>query len=143
MNKLYTMIGIPGSGKSTIANQIPNAVVISSDAIRKELYGAEEIQGNGKQVFDLVYKRISEELAKGNDVVFDATNLTPKARKAVFRFPAEHIAVFVNTSLDDCLKRNAARERKVPKEIIFKMNDRLIYPRRAEGFKTIIIIIST
>lgn len=140
MNKLYTMIGIPGSGKSTIANQIPNAVIISSDAIRKELYGAEEIQGNGKQVFDLVYKRISEELTKGHDVVFDATNLTPKARKAVFRFTAEHIAVFVCTGLDDCLKRNAARERKVSEEVIYRMYNNLIYPRRAEGFKTIITI---
>lgn len=140
MNKLYTMVGIPGSGKSTIANQIPNAVVISSDAIRKELYGAEEIQGNGKQVFDLVYKRIGEELAKGNDVVFDATNLTPWARKAVFRFPAERIAVFVNTPLDVCLERNAARERKVPEEVIYRMYDNLIYPSKTEGFKTIITI---
>lgn len=140
MNKLYTMVGIPGSGKSTIANQIPNAVVISSDAIRKELYGAEEIQGNGKQVFDLVYKRIREELAKGNDVVFDATNLTPWARNAVFRFSAERIAVFVNTPLDECLKRNAARERKVPEEVIYRMYDNLIYPSKAEGFKTIITI---
>jgi predicted kinase len=134
------MVGIPGSGKSTIANQIPNAVVISSDAIRKELYGAEEIQGEGKQVFTLVYKRIGEELAKGHDVVFDATNLTPKARSAVFRFSAEHIAIFVSTSLDDCLKRNAARKRKVPEEVIYRMYNNLIYPRRAEGFKTIITI---
>lgn len=140
MSKLYTMIGIPGSGKSTIANQIPNAVIISSDAIRKELYGAEEIQGNGKQVFDLVYKRIGEELAKGNDVVFDATNLTPWARKAVFRFSAEHIAVFVNTSLDDCLERNAARERKVPEEVIYRMYYSLTCPSKTEGFKTIITI---
>jgi len=140
MNKLYTMVGIPGSGKSTIANQIPNTVVISSDAIRKELYGAEEIQGNGKQVFDLVYKRIGEELAKGNDVVFDATNLTPRARKAVFRFSAEHIAVYVRTNLNTCLARNSARFRTVPKEIIFKMNGRLIPPSKLEGFKTIIII---
>lgn len=140
MSKLYTMIGIPGSGKSTIANQIPNAVIISSDAICKELYGAEEIQGNGKQVFDLVYKRIGEELAKGNDVVFDATNLTPWARKAVFRFSAEHIAVFVNTSLDDCLERNAARERKVPEEVIYRMYYSLTCPSKTEGFKTIITI---
>lgn len=140
MNKLYTMIGIPGSGKSTIANQIPNAVVISSDAIRKELYGAEEIQGSGKQVFDLVYKRIGEELAKGNDVVFDATNLTPRTRKAVFRFPAERIAVFVNTSLDECLKRNTARERKVPEEVIYRMHHSLVYPSKAEGFSKIIKI---
>lgn len=140
MNKLYTMIGIPGSGKSTIANQIPNAIVISSDAIRKELYGAEEIQGNGKQVFDLVYKRIGEELAKGNDVVFDATNLTPWTRNAVFRFPAERIAIFVNTPLDVCLERNATRERKVPEKVIHRMYNNLIYPSKTEGFSKIITI---
>jgi predicted kinase len=140
MAKLYTMVGVPGSGKSTIAKQIPNTVIVSSDSIRKELYGAEEIQGDGKQVFDLVYKRIGEELAKGNDVVFDATNRTPAARKAVFRFNAEHIAIYVSTSLDDCLKRNAARERKVPEEVIYRMYNNIIFPRRAEGFRTVITI---
>jgi predicted kinase len=140
MAKLYTMVGVPGSGKSTIAKQIPNTVIVSSDSIRKELYGSEEIQGDSKQVFDLVYKRIKEELTKGHDVVFDATNLTPKARKAVFRFNAEHIAIYVSTSLDDCLKRNAARERKVPEEVIYRMYNNIIFPRRAEGFRTVITI---
>lgn len=140
MNKLYTMIGIPGSGKSTIANQIPNAVVICPDSIRKELYGSEEIQGDGKRVFDLAYQRIGDELAKGNDVVFDATNTTLRARKAVFRFPAEHIAIFVDTLLDKCLKRNATRERKVPEEVIYRMHNNLIYPSKTEGFSKIIRI---
>lgn len=140
MNKLYTMIGLPGSGKSTIANQIPNAVVICPDSIRKELYGSEEIQGDGKRVFDLAYERIGDELAKGNDVVFDATNTTPRTRKAVFRFPAEHIALYVCTNLDKCMERNSARTRVVPVEVILKMNDRLIPPSKLEGFSTIIRI---
>ena len=42
------LIGLPASGKSTFANTIlrysPTVEYISSDAIRKELYGSEEAQ---------------------------------------------------------------------------------------------------
>ena len=30
----YMMVGVPGSGKTTYARQIPNATVLSSDDIR-------------------------------------------------------------------------------------------------------------
>lgn len=31
------MVGVPGSGKTTYARQIPNATVLSSDDIRAEI----------------------------------------------------------------------------------------------------------
>ena len=33
----YMMVGVPGSGKTTYARQIPNATVLSSDDIRAEI----------------------------------------------------------------------------------------------------------
>ena len=42
MTKLFLMIGLPASGKSTLAEQIAkseDAEIVSSDNIRKELYG--------------------------------------------------------------------------------------------------------
>lgn len=44
MNKLYVMVGLPASGKSTIAAEYVeqhDAVLVSSDAIRAEIYGDE------------------------------------------------------------------------------------------------------
>ena len=42
MSNFYMMVGLPGSGKTTFAHNIEKgAVVISSDTIRKELWGSE------------------------------------------------------------------------------------------------------
>lgn len=54
MNDFYMMIGLPGSGKSTVAKSIASnttAVIISSDEIRAELFGNAEIQENTGLVF--------------------------------------------------------------------------------------------
>ena len=45
MADFYMYIGLPGSGKSTIAVAQKGATIISSDAIRGELYGDENILG--------------------------------------------------------------------------------------------------
>lgn len=42
MNTLIVLIGLPGAGKSTFAGTLPGTLV-STDAIRKELYGGESI----------------------------------------------------------------------------------------------------
>ena len=44
---LYLLVGVPGAGKTTWAMQHPKLVHISSDAIRKELFGKEmTLQGS-------------------------------------------------------------------------------------------------
>lgn len=44
MGKLILPVGVPGSGKSTAGQKNQNALVLSSDAIRGELFGDEAIQ---------------------------------------------------------------------------------------------------
>ena len=61
---LYIMIGLPGSGKDTIAKQIQAVdrlknVVLSSDNIRMELFGCEDQSKNGR-VFEEMNKRCKE-----------------------------------------------------------------------------------
>lgn len=139
MAKLYTMVGLPGSGKSTFSALHPECVVIASDAIREELYGDESTQGNPVEVFKVVYERIGEELAKGNDVIYDATNTVAKFRKQIINtFEAEHICVFVNTPKDECLRRNAQRARFVPVEVIERMARQFEAPTLNEGFVKIL-----
>ena len=138
MNRLYTMVGLPGSGKSTFTKNHTECVVVSTDAIRVELFGSEECQENGSLVFEIAFKRIRKALAQGCDVIFDATNVSRKARKSVFQFNAEHIAVFVNTDVEECKRRNAQRERKVPEFVIDRMASRLIAPTVEEGFEKVL-----
>ena len=138
----YTMIGLPGSGKSTFASDHPECVVVSTDAIRAELFGDESEQKNGKLVFDAAYARLAQAVEAGQDTIFDATNLQRKYRKKIFQmFPnAYHVAVFVNTSIEVCKERNAKRDRVVPEMVIDRMASNLNAPTITEGFKKIIEI---
>lgn len=64
MNKLYMMIGLPGSGKSTIAKEISkseDAVIVSSDEIRKEL-GDINDQSQNNKVFEEAEKRLKQNI---------------------------------------------------------------------------------
>ena len=78
MEKIYFLCGIQGSGKSTFAKnhyQQYNADIISTDKIRKENKIEE------KDVFPTAYKLIVNSINKGNNVIFDATNIDIKSRK--------------------------------------------------------------
>lgn len=141
MSILYTMVGLPASGKSTFCDLMSSsAVVVSTDAIRAELYGNASIQGNAKRVFSIAHTRIADALADGKDVIFDATNVDTKSRKAVFMHTATHIAVYCTTPKDVCIARNALRSRVVPVAVIERMATRLTAPTHAEGFNAILTI---
>lgn len=140
MPYLYTMIGLPGSGKSTVAKRsYTDCVVVCPDDIRAELFGDASCQEQGGRVFAIAHERISKALADGFDVVFDATNTQRRYRKDIFKKhpDATHVAVFVRTSVENCKMRNAARDRVVPDEVIDHMAARLDVPTIEEGFSCI------
>ena len=121
---LYVMIGIPGSGKSTYAKNIPNTTVVSSDEIRHELTGDYSNLTKDKQVFPLLEKRILDLLKAGKDAVYDATNINlTKRRKITAKYSdlAKIVYIFMDTPLKVALERNRNRERKVPEDVIRNM----------------------
>ena len=79
MTKFYMMVGIPGSGKSKIAQEL-GVKVYSSDKLRKELWGSEEIQGDNNEIFTELYRRIKASLKNGESCVLDATNIKASKR---------------------------------------------------------------
>lgn len=146
MPNFYMMIGLPGSGKSTFVkeqvNKNSNSVWVSSDDIRKELFGSEEVQDNSSLVFETMSKRTCEGLKKGCNVYYDATNISARRRKALLnRLPkCRKIAYFMSTDYTETLKRNSARDRKVPEYVISRMYKNLQIPTLNEGFDEIITI---
>lgn len=149
MSKLYMMIGLPASGKSTIAKEISEsegAIIVSSDEIRKELLGDINDQSNNKLVFKEVEKRIIEGLKVGN-VIYDATNINYKKRMAFLqklnKLEVEKIAVLVVVPYEECLSRNKDRERTIPKEVITRMYHNFYVPQYFEGFDDIQIRFNT
>lgn len=137
------LVGAPGSGKSTFANTVSKAVVVSSDDIRRKLYGSEEIQGDPNQVFEVVHNNIIEALENGYDVIFDATNMRRKYREVIMNkikhIKVRKVCVIFAEPYEVLRDQNDSRARKVPKEIIWKMIKSFEMPTEAEGFDEIVL----
>lgn len=144
---MFMMIGLPASGKSTIAARIKeeyNAEWCSSDTIRGELFGDESIQGNNDVVFDIMRERTEEALQNGRNVIYDATNLNSKKRRNLLqhnlkRFNCWKIAYVVLTDYKECRRRNNERKRVVPEKAMDSMLKRFTFPWWFEGWDEIII----
>ena len=146
--KLYIMIGISASGKSTIAKQIAerdNCIIVSSDAIRGEICeGGVSDQSKNEEVFRIFHRRIKENLLKGNNVIADATNITIKSRKAIFdavkNIDCYKIGYLVVKNIKDCIKDNKNSDRvAVPDEVIYRQVGKFQIPFREEGYDNIVI----
>lgn len=142
MNKFYMLVGLPGSGKSTISNEL-NGEVFSSDALRKELWGDENTQGDNTLLFNELHKRIEKGLKEGKNCIYDATNINAKKRiqflNKIKNIKCEKICILVATDFNVCLQRNNLRERKVPYEVIKRMYFNIDIPQYREGWDKIII----
>ena len=141
--KVMLLCGLPGSGKSTWA-KAQKATTISSDAIRAELYGSEEAQGDGREVFSLFYKRAEDALNNAESIVLDATNTSRKARSygiaLAKKYNCEVIAVVFTANADVCLKQQLKRTRQVPEFVVRRMAEKWEEPSVEEGFNKIIKI---
>ncbi len=147
--KLILLVGIPGSGKTTYAKEYvereSNTIHLSSDGIRKELYGDESIQGDPTEVFSLMQKRAVEALNNGNDVIYDATNITRKDRASIINICPKFAKIeahIIWAPIEECIKRDATRERTVGKAVIDKMLKRFQAVYYDEGIDEIKIIVS-
>lgn len=141
---LILLVGIPGSGKTTYSEQYiekhPDAVHLSSDKIRAELWGNEATQGDNNEVFSLMQSRAIEALNNGMSVVYDATNITRKDRSYIVTLCPKFAKIeahVVFAPIETCIERDAARERTVGKEVINKMLKRFQAPFVDEGIDEI------
>lgn len=144
--KLFMMVGISGSGKSYVAElykTLKNATIFSSDAIRKEIYGDENIQDNPEKVFNILHKRIKNNLQNGNNSIYDATNLSMKRRKAFLEslknIDCEKICIIVATPFEKCVKQDLNRSRTVGEKVIKRQREQFQCPYFYEGWDQIII----
>lgn len=147
--KLILLVGIPGSGKTHYAKEYvkhhDNVVHLSSDSIRKELWGNEAIQGDNNEVFSLMQSRAIEALNNGQDVIYDCTNITRKERACIISACPKFIKIearIIWAPIEDCLRRDAARERTVGKEVIDRILKRFQAPFYDEGIDEIKVIFS-
>lgn len=154
MPRLLLLIGLPGSGKSTLAAQLlqtdPRRQLISTDAIRAQLFGDEAVQGDWRLVGREVERQLRQavlaiQAGTATEAVYDATNVVRKQRRQAIALSRAcgftHITgIWLNTPLKVCLHRNQARDRQVPPAVIERMYRRLwgAPPATSEGLDELI-----
>lgn len=149
MATFYMYVGISGSGKTYIAHKQhgKDAVIIDSDDVRARICpGGAEDQTMNSRVFEHMYKETCECLNRNISVCYTATNLSAKRRISLLkslrkRFKnLECICYIINTPIDTCYERNAARERQVPEYVIGRQLQSFQIPCEAEGWDKIEVV---
>jgi bifunctional polynucleotide phosphatase/kinase len=129
--EIIILMGYPGSGKTTIANNI--------------FEDYEIIHGDIYKTTSKMLKVAETFIKNKKSIVFDSTNSSIKKRKEYIDFAKKHKylirCVHVNTSLDISYKRNKSRpeDQQVPKIAYSVYTKYYEEPTENEGFKLIII----
>lgn len=132
MPKVYVMCGVPGSGKTTRSKQMENE------------HGLERFSFDEMKQFRLLgfIEPAIKALSEGKSVILDSTNLRVNTRVKIVQhlesIPCEKVAVFMNTPLDECLRRNAHREARLIDSIVESCHRSLQAPTLSEGWDKIL-----
>lgn len=148
MSNFIMMIGLPGVGKdyfieNTLKYIYPNAIILSSDDIRKEIFNDVNDQTHNSEVFSIMRERTLNALKNGYDVIYNATNINAKKRMALLSQLPEcrKIAYLMLADIDLVFHNNATRTRNVPEYVIYKMYKSFQMPHSSEDFDDIILSI--
>ena len=137
--KVLMLKGLPASGKSTYAKELVDKegyVRVNKDDLRAMMDLGKWSKSNEKRILTVRDSIIRYALTEGKSVVVDDTNFH-ESHKTTLQEMAENFQVnfevlFIDTPLEDCIKRNEARANKVPVSVIVDMYNKYIAPLRDE-----------
>ena len=150
MNKLYVLVGVPGSGKSTwVKNQdwAKDCVVVSTDAFVEDY--AKQQGKTYSEVFKEYMPTAVEKMAEqvvfcrqnNLDIIWDQTSTTISSRQRKFNMLPNYysIAVVFRTPPDEELKKRLESRggKKIPWSVIESMRNNWEEPTEEEGFNEI------
>lgn len=135
MSKLIIMQGLPASGKTTKAKEMlkadGNAIRVNKDELRLMLHGDRRWSGKQEYVTNQIQDAmILEGLQRGKTVIVDDTNLTDRRVDHL-----KYLAMYANgsgkqakvvihkvdTPFDECIYRDAHRDKSVGRDVIERM----------------------
>lgn len=142
MAKMILMKGLPASGKSTKAKELllhGNTVRLNKDLLRTMLHFDKWNGVNESLTRDAARRLAITFLQSGTNVIIDDTNLnegTLQSWKDLAKELEAKIEYHVmDTPIDECIKRDIARENAVGRDVIIGMAlTSGLYPKPAKGF---------
>ncbi|QPN70105.1 AAA family ATPase [Synechococcus sp. CBW1108] len=155
--RCHLLIGPPASGKSTLAMTLQELlsgsgsqpVVLSTDAIRKELYGNPAAQGSWNEIGVVLFDRLKRAVESDMPAIIDATHARRPWRLGITQQlelprPVEWVGWWLRTPLEICQKWNKNNDRalQVSDDQLKQYYDDLkagdFGPSDHEGFATLI-----
>lgn len=138
MRKVLILKGLPGSGKSTIARQMMETALgnwkrINKDELRAMLDNNSWSGKNEDYVLNVRDFLILQALNSDKNVIIDDTNLHPKHQERIQKLVTEwnqgknlqECAIvevqFINTPIEECIRRDLQRTNSVGEKVIRKM----------------------
>ncbi len=118
---------------------------MASDEIRRLLSDDPENQNIHQRVFAVLRDLLKQRIELGRPITYiDATNLTPYERRPYIElaksYDCDVDAIFFDVAVDECQRRNRARHRVVPDDVIAQMSARLVPPTVDEGFRRVMVV---
>lgn len=145
MGQMYILSGPPGSGKSTLLKHLhlPEGFVVSSDHLRRMLYGTklysdggiehEHLYGwnkPGSVIFDMMKVMCRERAKEGLTTFVDATTLSDGERNEyakIAKAQGMNVEVLIfDVPLDELIRRDHARAAKVGANVVQRMHAELV-----------------
>jgi predicted kinase len=154
--EIIVMVGLPGSGKSTIINNTLAAsekeyVVVSSDDEIERLAKDQGLDYNSgfdqfiKPATAIMNQKFKDAIRDGKSVIWDQTNISDKKRASILsQVPSNYkkIAIVFEVDEAELNKRLSKREKetgkKIPPYVIKNMAASYVRPTKCEGFDEII-----
>ena len=137
---MIVLCGIPGSGKTTMSAQLAeqhNAKLYCFDSLPHAHHPK-----YADAVRSQMHKDIAEDLRNGQSVVVDDLHTKLKWRQgllsAVADIDCKKILVVMDTPLEECLRRNANREMRLPDFVVESIHQSFEPPTLDEGWDEII-----
>ena len=141
MKEIILLKGLPASGKSTFARELlttrPGEYVrVNKDEMRRMLHNGRWSKFNEKQVLRIRDQIIEIALADGKSVIVDDTNLAPKHQARMEQLAKKHDVnlnvydLFLDVSVEECIKRDLKRENSVGSKVIEKMYKQFLAPKQ-------------
>ncbi|MGP1422036.1 MAG: polynucleotide kinase-phosphatase [Tannerella sp.] len=146
---LVVLIGISGSGKSSLAKKLfKRTEILSSDKCRAIVSDDENNQASTNDAFDVLYYIAGKRLKNGLLTVIDATNVQKESRKGLVELARTYhclpVAIVLDLPEKVCEERNKNRlSRNIGAHVIHQQSQQLkksIKHLKEEGFRQIYVL---